>query len=98
MVEIKWIFSGKLVCVFVFVLFFCLLLVFFFFFFFQIVRETTIFFYTVMIFLLDYVGGPFLCYSGIGFLTTCPALLLYDYKWSMGLNIYVGLIYFDMKR
>ena len=77
---------------------FCLLLVFFFFFFLDCKGSNNFFFYTVMIFLLDYVGGPFLCYSGIGFLTTCPALLLYDYKWSMGLNIYVGLIYFDMKR
>ena len=61
-VEIKWVFSGKLVCAFVFVLvFFCLLLVCFVLSF-QFVREKKkfLFFFYLLLFLLDYVDGSFL--------------------------------------
>ena len=33
----------------------------------------------------------------IGRLRPC-SVLLHDYKWCMGLNIYVGPMYFDVKR
>ena len=62
-VEIKWVFSGKLVCVFVFVLgvFFCLLLVGFVLSF-QFVGEKNGFFFIflLLLLLLDYVDGSFL--------------------------------------